>query len=212
MPSPVARSPIPLVGPAVLVAGWEVSDHRATTDLRLADLTPLAKVLVRARPDGRAADEIAVPFGRAARDAAGLLVVGSGPGEWTVLGPAGSSAGLVSRFGALADDGLVTATDITHGRALLRLTGPDAARLLAKVCASDLHDSVTPDGSALRSSVAKLVTDLVRDDRAGTPSYLLHCERSSGRYLHEALLDAGKEFGIDADGFPTEGLNDVVPE
>jgi hypothetical protein len=30
---------------------------------------------------------------------------------------------------------------------------------------------------------------------------LLHCERSSGQFLFDALLDAGAEFGIDIQGF-----------
>jgi hypothetical protein len=38
---------------------------------------------------------------------------------------------------------------------------------------------------------------VVRDDRAGTPSFLLHCERSTGQFLVEALLDAGEEYGIE---------------
>ena len=42
--------------------------------------------------------------------------------------------------------------------------------------------------------------DLVSADGA-TPSYLLHCERSSGQYLFDALLRAGAEFGIEIDGF-----------
>jgi hypothetical protein len=29
----------------------------------------------------------------------------------------------------------------------------------------------------------------------------LHCERSSGQFLFDALLDAGTEFEIDAEGF-----------
>jgi hypothetical protein len=33
------------------------------------------------------------------------------------------------------------------------------------------------------------------------PSYLLHCERSSGQYLFDTLLDAGREFGVQVDGF-----------
>jgi glycine cleavage system aminomethyltransferase T len=54
--------------------------------------------------------------------------------------------------------------------------------------------------------VARLVTDVVRDDIDGARSYLLHCETSSGRYLFEALLDAGGEFGIDVDGFSEPGV------
>lgn len=204
MSEPVARSPIP---PAYLVAvqdGWRVSRRRSTAPLRLQDGAPLAKVVVRAEQRGRAADALGVRFGQAERDDAGTLVVGSGPGEWMLLGAPGSAEALVGRMAALPDDRLVSAVDVTHGRALMRLTGADAAALLAKVCAVDLSDRMTPNGSAFRSSVAKLATDVVRDDCDGTPSYLLHCERSSGQYLFDALLDAGAEFDIDVDGF-TDG-------
>jgi hypothetical protein len=40
-----------------------------------------------------------------------------------------------------------------------------------------------------------VVTDLVRDDDEGKPSFLMHCERSSGRYLQQSLLAAGAELG-----------------
>jgi heterotetrameric sarcosine oxidase gamma subunit len=91
--------------------------------------------------------------------------------------------------------------DVSHGRALVRLTGEQAPAMLAKVCAIDLRDRVTPNGTAFRSSVVKLVTDVVRDDQDGVRSYLLHCERSSGQYFFDALLDAGAEFGVEVDGF-----------
>ena len=45
----------------------------------------------------------------------------------------------------------------------------------------------------------------------GTPSlecgsYLLHCERSSGRYLFDALVSVGHDFGIEIDGFRAPGI------
>jgi heterotetrameric sarcosine oxidase gamma subunit len=224
----IARSPVRPAEPAEL-AGWEVTGRVCAADLTLTDVTPLAKVLVRAPFDGETARVLAVPFGRAARDGQGDLVTGSGPGEWLVLGPAGGQAALARRLAELTAPGaaseLVTVLDFTHARALLRLTGTAAVALLAKVCAIDLADAVTPDGTAFRSSVAKVVTDVVRDDRARpsstvpsstapsstvpsstvpsstAPSYLLGCERSYGQYLFDALLDAGGEFGIDTDGF-----------
>lgn len=49
--------------------------------------------------------------------------------------------------------------------------------------------------------MAKLATDVVRDDAGGLRSYLLHCGRSSGQYLYGALLDAGREFGVEEGGF-----------
>lgn len=194
--APVARSPIAPAPPVAVVAGWEVSTRTSTAPLRMADLTPMAKVVIRG-PEGWSGR---VPFGRAERRG-DMLEVGSGPGEWTLLGAPGSAADLL----AAIDPGttFVNGVDITHGRALLRLSGSDAVAMLAKVCAIDLADTVTPNGTALRTSVAKLVTDVIRDDHPdGTRSYLLHCERASGQHLWDCLLDAGAEFGIDIHGWP----------
>jgi len=203
--APVARSPIPPAPPVEVRDGWEVSARVSAAPLRLVDCTPLAKVLVRADPSGPVASALGVPCGRATRDRNGTLVVGSGPGEWLLVGPVGAEAMLAARVREVAaaaggDAGVVSVVEpFTHGRALLKLVGADAARLLAKVCAVDL--GAVADGTALRTSVARLATDVVRHDLGATPSYLLHCERSSGRYLHEALLDAGRELGIEPDGF-----------
>jgi heterotetrameric sarcosine oxidase gamma subunit len=180
-----------------------------TRALTLTDLSALAKVQVRADPEGSVRDALGTGFGGTAHspagrpgdpvDLAGALVVGSGPGEWLVLAAPDATARVRAGLAALAGraDGFASVVDLTHGRALVRLTGQDAPSMLAKLCALDLSDQATPDGSAARSSVARVVTDLVRDDRPdGTRSYLLHCERSSGAYLTDCLLDAGAEFAI----------------
>ena len=181
--------------------GWEVSARRSAAGLRITDCTPLAKVLVLASADSELAGTLGVPFGRALNAARGTLVVGSGPGEWLLLAEPGTSAAVTERVERVKDERLVSIFDTTHARALVRITGPRTPDLLAKVCAIDFTDEVTPNGVAFRSSVAKLVTDIVRDDRDGEISYLLHCERSSGQYLFDALIDAGDEFGIEVDGF-----------
>ena len=211
MADPVARSPIPPSEPVVVV-GWEVEGARSASPLTLADVSALAKTLVRAPARGAMASALGVPFGRAARDASGALVTGSSPGEWTVIGMLGGGAAQRARLEAVAAGAgageFISVLDITHGRALIRLTGAAAPALLAKVCAIDLADHRTPQGTALRTSVAKLTTDLVRDDQEAVPSYLLHCERSYGQYLFEALLDAGAEFGIEVDGpLGSQGVN-----
>jgi heterotetrameric sarcosine oxidase gamma subunit len=189
--------------------GWEISARRSYADLRIVDCTPLAKVLVQASTGGEVAHTLGVPFGRAARDGRGTLVAGSGPGEWLLLAPPGASATVAGRVKEVQDEGLVSVFDATHGRALMRITGARAADLLAKVCGVDLSEEVAPDGAAFRSSVAKLVTDVVRDDRDGVRSYLLHCERSSGQYLFDALIDAGDEFGIEVEGFVAPEMQGV---
>ena len=195
----LARSAIRSEGDVILRAGWEVSTSRSASGLTLADQSPLAKVLVRAGPDGRVASRLAVPFGRAVRDEHHTLVIGSGPGEWLLLADVGTPAEVAARVDP-SDHGLVSVLDVTHGRALMRLSGAAAAGVLGKVCAIDLSEGVTPNLTAFRSSVATLTTDVVRDDVGTTPSYLLHCERSSGQYLFDVLLDAGREFGIERDG------------
>jgi heterotetrameric sarcosine oxidase gamma subunit len=185
--------------------GWEVSARRSAAELKITDCTPLAKVLVLASTGGEVARALGVPFGRATRDAHGTLVVGSVPGEWLLLATPGTSAAVTQRVEEVPGEGLTSVFDATHGLALLRITGARAPDLLAKVCAIDFSEAVTPDGAAFRSSVAELVTDIVRDDRDGEISYLLHCERSSGQYLFDALIDAGDEFGIEVDGFVDPG-------
>jgi len=206
---PLARSPIRPPAPLIVLAGWEVSGRRAAAALTLTDCTPLAKVLLRAPAGGQAAGELGTPLGRARRNAAGVLVVGSGPGEWLLIAPPGQTADVVARLDDLAGripGETVSVTDLSHGRALVRLTGQKAGQVLAAVCGIDLSDAVTPDGAAFRSSVAALATDVIRDDVAGVRSYLLHCERSSGQYLFDALLSAGRDLGVEIDGFTTPGI------
>ena len=209
MSEPVARSPIAPPPPVVVIDGWEVSGRRAGAGLTLTDCTPLAKVGVRAPIGGGAAAELAVPFGRAARDPGGTLVIGAGPGEWLLLAAPGQGLALTGRAEELAarfPGELITATDLTHGRALMRLAGARGDDVLAKVCGIDTGDGITPDGAAFRTSVAAVATDVIRDDTGGVRSYLLHCERSSGAYLFGELLAAGSEFGIEIDGFTTPGI------
>jgi heterotetrameric sarcosine oxidase gamma subunit len=213
-------------------AGWEVSGARSDAPLTITDCTPLAKVHLRAPWNGALAKALGVPFGRAGRDIEdgaspdgaspdgaspdgaspdrAWLVVGSGPGEWFVLAPPGAASPVAGWLGAVAADSapeeFVSVVDLTHGRALMRITGPDAAELMARLCGADLSDDMAPDGAALRSAVAGVATDIVRDDRAGVPSYLLHCERSSGQYLFGALVSAGEPLGIGVDGFRLPGI------
>jgi heterotetrameric sarcosine oxidase gamma subunit len=197
---PIARSPIAPAPPMAVVDGWKVSRRQATAALTLSDRTPLAKVLVHAEPGGPYA-ATAVDFGRAAHRDGDVLEVGSGVGEWLLLGPVGSASALEDHARSRSAGEPVSIVDLTHGRALVRLTGQPAAAVLSKVCGIDFRDEVTPDLSAFRSVVAKVVTDVVRDDLDRVPSYLLHCERASGQYLFDVLVDAGADHGLEVSGF-----------
>lgn len=197
----VARSAlIGPAGPTRVVDGWEVAAGAAgaeAAEAAVADLSDLAKVLVKAPLADGAEQALGVRFGRAAWDH-DRLVTGAAPGEWLVLGPVGSATATVEHYRSLlagVTDGLTTVMDLTHGRALLRVSGPATLSVLRRLTAVDLDDRFVPQGAALRTSMARVVTDVVRDDLGSWPSYLLHCERSSGRYLLESLLAAGVDLG-----------------
>ena len=208
---PVARSPIQPAPPTEVRAGWLVSVLPSHGPLRLSDRSPLAKVLVRASPRGRVAARLGVPFGRARRDQDDVLIIGSGPDEWLLLAPPDARQVVAGSIDT-TDDEAVSVVDVTHGRALMRLSGADAHRVLAKLCAIDLSDAATPNGAAFRSSVAAVATDVIRDDQRNDtePSYLLHCERSAGQYLFDALRDAGREFGLQVEGFLIDSAESEV--
>ncbi|MGH3657784.1 MAG: sarcosine oxidase subunit gamma [Micromonosporaceae bacterium] len=221
----LARSPVPPSEPAVVVAGWEVTGRCSTAALTLVDLTPWSKVQLKATPGGAVESLLGVLHGRSRSDLPGgppiNVVVGSGPGEWLVLAAPGTAGEILAwcrehaagvgqhQPVVAAATELVSAVDLTHGRALFRITGPHAADTLATVCPIDLSDQVTGDTASFRSAVAEVATEVVRRDTRRGRSYLLHCERSSGRYLFDALLEAGAEYGIDVDGFPYDV--DAVP-
>lgn len=206
--TPVARSPIAPAEPEVLGVGWMVSGRRSAADLTMVDLAPVAKVGVRADPSGSMSEALETMVGSA-------VVTCAAPGEWLVLAAPEDRIALVAELEQMArgTGDFVTVVDLTHGRALMRLTGHHAAGVLAKECAVDLSDRGCPDGRSLRTRIAGLAVDVVRDDRTRVPSYLLHCERSSGQYLFDVLLEAGAEHGIDVDGFrsPWTGSSEGPP-
>jgi heterotetrameric sarcosine oxidase gamma subunit len=125
-------------------------------------------------------DVSGVPLARrfAAEVAAGTARRSAGSLEWSVA--PGESTLMNGRGGV----------DLTHVRAVFRLSGPQAAGVLAAVCALDLSDDMLPDLAAGRTSIAGVATELVRDDVEGVPSYLLLPSRSFGNYLWQVLGDA----------------------
>lgn len=209
--SPIARSPIARKAPVRAHAGWEVSAARSEGALRLSDLTPLSKVLVRGAPGSTVGQHVGCAFGSTRRDADGSLVVGTGPDEWLILSPAGSGARVTAALegtggAGSAGGGLITVIDMTHGSVVLRIAGANAHRVLEKLCAIDLSDRVTPNGSCFSSSVARLRSTVIRDDLGPERSYLIESDRSSGQYLFDAILDAGAELTIDVDGYPEKEI------
>ncbi|MFV2038613.1 MAG: hypothetical protein ACC660_00035 [Acidimicrobiales bacterium] len=163
-------------------------------DLQLADMSATTKLLVRSD-----LEQFGVGFGASAH-VGEALVCGSRPGEWLLMGEAGDCAGAADRVNT---GGFTNVIDHTHSRALFRLTGARATSVLEKLCGLDWTDSMTPDGAVVSASVAKVNSDIIRNDTGiagnatgGQPSYLIACDRSFGQYLFDVLMDAGTEFDL----------------
>ncbi len=121
-------------------------------------------------------DRHSVPIGKALPVSDGL-VFSVAPGEWVEIGA-----------GGLPPD----AVDITHVRAMFRLSGAGARRALEHLCALDLSETMTPHGAAARALIAGVATELIRDDVDGELSYLLLMSRSFAQHVWGRVATVGK--------------------
>ncbi len=153
-------------------SGSVVEHFESPVGERVGDLGAARLTDESAAPKWRIWEDLwPVPLGRSQQVEDGL-VFSISPGEWMVVGgppPAG-------------------AVDLTHVRAMFRLTGPGARTILEHVCALDLSDPITPDRAAARTLVAGVATELVRDDIRGELSYLLLLSRSFARHTWDRLV------------------------
>ena len=145
--------------------------HGPVAELTLTDLSPL--------PKWRVFEGYHLAPGTS-KGTGDELVWSVTPGEWTVLGERPDRE----------------TVDLTHVRAMLRLTGDDAATLINRVCGLDLSDGMFPSGAAARTLFAGVATEIVRDDIDDRPSYLIVPSSSFKTYILDVIEDAGAEFGL----------------
>lgn len=93
------------------------------------------------------------------------------------------------------EDGPITITDLTHGRAEIWLQGPAAAHLLSHLCGLDFHPDAFPDLGAQESSVARTHQLILRHDQEGERAYALVGPRSLGLYLWQVIIRIGDQPG-----------------
>ena len=113
--------------------------------------------------------------------------------------PPGGEGKTAARLQAAADagaSGLTTITDITDGRAEIRIVGPASSQLLSKVCGLDFDDEVFSDGEAAQTSLAKTRQLILRRDVGSLSAYSIIGRRSLGAYVWGILEEAGSEWEI----------------
>jgi sarcosine oxidase subunit gamma len=85
-------------------------------------------------------------------------------------------------------------TDVSHGRAGWRISGPRTLDLLAKGCSLDLHPRAFRAGDCAQTALAHAGVLL---HRRGTESFDIYCARSYAQHLWHWLTGAAAEFGYE---------------
>jgi sarcosine oxidase subunit alpha len=100
----------------------------------------------------------------------------------------------------------VHVTNVTGGFAAVNVAGPLAREVLQKLCNSDLSTSAFPYMSCLETEVADIPALLLRIGFVGETGWEIHYPAESGAKLWQALLEAGREVGMQPFGVEAQRL------
>ena len=87
-------------------------------------------------------------------------------------------------------------TDVTSVFAAFQLSGPRSREVLRRVTSLDLSDSSLPEGACAQAGLAHVHTIFLRRDAGGFPCFWLLAAREFGEFTWDALMHAGRKFGI----------------
>lgn len=181
----------------------ELGDHGANRfdgpGIHLTERTPFSVVQVEARADviPALAEALETATGTAPsltpNQSAGNgqpRILGTGTGKWLVIEPEHRDLAACLRS-AIPDS--VTITDLSHARAIFRLSGRDARTLLAKGCSIDMHPSAFLTNTSRMTGLFH--APALIDNRSAEPVFDIYVHRSYGVHLFESLLDGALEYG-----------------
>ena len=114
--------------------------------------------------------------------------------------PADAAARIATRWARAhaADTHPVRArlTDVTSAYTVMQVSGPRSRELLRKLTALDLGAEAFPDLACAQTGIAGVHAMILRVDVRALLSFQVCCGREFGAFVWDALLDAGREFGV----------------
>ena len=110
--------------------------------------------------------------------------------RWFIAGPDGAETAFAAKLKP-ADGSLI---DLSHGRTALRISGPKAEWVLAKLYAIDFSLSEFPAGSGLSTAHHNIFTQIFRND---DETFTLFVFRSFARAFWHTLQQAAAETGYE---------------
>lgn len=121
----------------------------------------------------------------------GRAVIWLAPTRWLCVSPGHRPGIPVDALRAACGES-VAVVDVSHGRTVIRISGPKARETLLKGPPIDLHPSVFGPGSAVQSIMAHCGVLLTCVDE---DTFDIYCFRAFGQHLWEWLVEASLEFG-----------------
>ncbi len=163
----------------------------------ITELKSLAAVQVAAFEADRAAAAIGTTLGTPAPSnrntvatAGQASVLWTGPGRWLVVEP--ESRDLAASLSRDCPGDMAAITDLSHARTALRVEGPKARDLLAKLCTLDLDPVGFPPGTCAQTQFGHIGVLLYCRAHDGFDVFV---PRSFAVSAWESILDAALEFG-----------------
>ncbi|MFU0503832.1 sarcosine oxidase subunit gamma [Pseudaminobacter sp. NGMCC 1.201702] len=164
----------------------------------------LVQIMTRRGKSAAAAKAVKAHFGVAGPAKPNTVAAGksvliwSGPDQVMALSARGTSIRPLDTMRE-AFAGIASLSDQSDGRCMVRVSGPRARDLLAKLSSIDLHDSVFPVGAAAATSIDHTAVNLWReaDAKDGSPTYSILFFSSFADSLWHTITDSAAEYGIE---------------
>ena len=122
---------------------------------------------------------------------AGKAAFGFAPGKFTVVD---EKDGLATAFAKAVTPATGTVTDLSHGRTVIRIEGPEAEWVLAKFFAIDFSPTAFPLGAGRSTTHHDIFAQI---QRSGPDRFDIHVFRSFARSFWTALCHGCEEVGYE---------------
>lgn len=168
----------------------------AAVPVTLQEIAPPVLIDLRGdRGDPAFAAAVEQVLGVAPSDAANTVAGGGeldllwlGPNQWLAVASAERGIGLARRLDGALDGMHHSVCDVSAGRVVLELAGPEARAVLAQGLSLDLHPRVFGPGRCAQTGLARVPVILQQID--ATPRFRLFVRASFAPYVAEWLRTA----------------------
>ncbi len=190
--APARRSPFQEVYEDPAHASLVVSSADRSPSIAIKPRLGLTVLQVDCRAERAAKIDPLMPGPGEATSLDGIRLLNIGPTRWLAIGRDGDA--LTARIQAAVEPAGAAVVDQTHGRAILRLSGPAVRDVLSRGTGVDLHPRVLAEDCTVQTALFHVAVTL--DRRAGSSTFDLHVARGYAQSVFERLIEVARPFGV----------------